>query len=373
MRFLQLVTRRQHRGAEVFAAQLSDGLARNGHEVTLVGLYPPTSDELIPLAAGAHDLSGHPASRLSYRLVSELSALIQELRPDIVQANGSATLKYASLAKTLSRGRWPLVYRNIGIASHWLHYPGHRWWSRWLLRNVGHVAAVSQHSGEDFSRTFGVRASRISTIPVGVDIPPVPRLPELRERLIDLTGMPSDAEILMHVGSFTPEKNHAWLVESFARLCETRPRVHLVLVGAGALRPEVEAAVAARSLTERIHFLGTRSDVPQLVGGADLFVMSSTTEGISGVILEAAAQAIPTVSTDVGSISEAVKQGVTGLLVPSGDLDGFISAISGLLDDPARRRAMGDAAYAFVKEAFAMERVIGRFEQLYTELSDGTR
>ena len=129
MRLLQLVTRRQHRGAEVFAAQLSDGLARRGHDVTLVGLYPAPVHPVTPVAARSHDLGGRSDRPLSYDLVVKLNELIDRLNPDVVQANGSSTLKYASLAKTVSRGRWPLVYRNIGIASDWLRCPGHQWWS----------------------------------------------------------------------------------------------------------------------------------------------------------------------------------------------------------------------------------------------------
>lgn len=373
MRILHLITRRQRRGAEVFAAQLSDGLARNGHEVVLVGLFPPPSDALTPATARTHDLSGRPERRLSYALITELSDLIRKLRPDVVQANGSATLKYASLAKTLSRGRWPLVYRNIGIASQWLRYPAHRWWSRWLLRMVGHVAAVSSKSGEDFRRAYGVPVSRISVIPIGVHVPAVPRLPELRVRLVELARISGDSEILLHVGSFSPEKNHHWLIDAFSQLREQRPSAHLLLVGDGPLRPRVESAVAEHGLQDKVHFLGTRADVPTLIGGADLLLLSSTTEGISGVVLEAAAQAVPAVATAVGSLSEAVQDGSTGVLVAPGDTHAFVSAVAELLDDPVRRRTMGEAAYAFVKERYAMERIIPRFEQLYAELCNGGR
>ena len=186
MRILQLVARRQRRGAEVFAALLSDGLTIKGHEVELVGLYPPPCDELTPAVARTHDLSGRPDRRLSYALISELRNLIRKMCPDVVQANGSATLRYASLVKLLSRGRWALVYRNISFASHWVRSPAHRLWGRWLVRNVGHVAAVSSKSGEDFRRTYGVPQSRISVIPRGVQVPAAPRLPELRLRLVEV-------------------------------------------------------------------------------------------------------------------------------------------------------------------------------------------
>jgi glycosyltransferase involved in cell wall biosynthesis len=350
---------------------LSDGLADRGHEVVLAGLYPAPSQPLISQRARTHDLAGQAGRRLSYSLISELIELIRDVRPDVVQANGSATLKYASLARTLSRGRWPLVYRNIGVASHWLRYPGHQLWARWLLRPVVHVAAVSHHSREDFRRTFGVPAARITTIPIGVNVPDAPGLVDARLRLEAITGIPRSGEILLHVGSFTPEKNHLWLIEAFSRLRRLRPSAHLVLIGDGALRPAVESEIAASGLSEVVHVLGTRSDVPKLVGGADILVLSSKTEGISGVILEAAAEAVAAVSTNVGSISEAIEDGITGILVPPGDIGGFVSALARLLEDPGQRRTMGRCAYDLVKETYAMNRIVSRFEQLYTGLCAG--
>jgi glycosyltransferase involved in cell wall biosynthesis len=368
LKILHLVTRRQHRGAEVFAAQLADGLVQEGHDARLVGLYEPPPDPMAPLLAPAKDLDGPAERQLSYRLVSSVAALIKEFRPDVVQANGSATLKYAALARLISRGQWPLVYRNISIASQWVRSPARRLFGQWLVSHVTHVAAVSRRSEDDFRKTYRVPAARISTIPIGVHVPSTPRLPDLRERLLVLARAPRDAELLLHVGSFSPEKNHGWMVDAFSRILVERPLAYLLLVGDGPLRTRVGSLVADYGLQERVHFLGTRADVPTLVGGADLLLLPSTIEGIPGVILEAAAQAVPTVATDVGSICEAVDDGRSGLLVPAGDMPSFVAAVSGLLADRGRRRAMGAAAYQVVKERYSMERIIARFERLYEEL-----
>jgi glycosyltransferase involved in cell wall biosynthesis len=368
MKILHLVTRRQRRGAEVFAAQLADGLVQEGHEVQLVGLYAPPADPLVPLLAPVHDLTGREEDKLSYSLISEIADFTKAFAPDVVQANGSSTLKYASLAKTLSGGRWPLVYRNISIASQWLRGPAHRFFGQLMVRNVDHVAAVSRLSEEDFRITYRVPPERISTIPIGVHIPPQPQLPGLRDRLAGVSGVSPDSELLLHVGSFSPEKNHVWLLDAFTRILVRRPAAHLILVGDGALFDAVEAQVADRGLQQRVHLLGSRADVPTLIGGADLFLLPSTIEGIPGVVLEAAAQAVPTVATDVGSVSEAVDDGRTGILVPLGDKECFTAAVCSLMASPAQRRAMGAAAYKLVSDNYSMAGIVSRFERLYGHL-----
>ena len=107
MRILHLVTRRQRRGAEVFAAQLADGLVQEGHEVLLAGLFAPSPDPLVPLLAPTQDLSGRPESRLSYALISDLIALTRshaEIRIGLSPRAGLALLT-AARSHALIAGR----------------------------------------------------------------------------------------------------------------------------------------------------------------------------------------------------------------------------------------------------------------------------
>jgi glycosyltransferase involved in cell wall biosynthesis len=370
MRIVQLVTRRQLRGAEVFAGQLSDALAVHGHEVHFVGLYPE-SPGLETSTAAWRDLSADAAFPVSLRLVRELGALLRALKPDLVQANGSDTLKYSVLAKRSLRAGWPLVYRNISIASHWLRYPGHRYWGRWLIRHVDHVAAVSEMSREDMVQTFRVPDRRVTTIPIGTPVPRTLDRVAARERLIQEVECPPDAEILMHVGSMSEEKNHLWMVDSFGEVRKRRTAAHLVLVGDGPLRERVGERVATAGLGRFVHFLGARADAADLTEGADLLLLPSRIEGIPGVILEAAARQTTCVATDVGSVHEAVVHGTSGLLVPPDGSRGFAEAIIALLADGPRRLEMGRAAREQVLDRFEISRIVDAFEDLYAELVTG--
>jgi glycosyltransferase involved in cell wall biosynthesis len=232
---------------------------------------------------------------------------------------------------------------------------------------VDHVVAVSESSRVDFQQTYGTPAERISTIPIGTEIPREPRTDAARARLAELTGMPTDADVVIHVGSFSPEKNHLWLVEAFAEIETRRPGAHLVLVGDGHLREAVAGRAKELGIDERMHLLGSRADAAELMGGADVMVLPSTIEGIPGVVL-AAARGVPAVATDVGGTKEGIRDGESGVLVPLGNQEAFVSAVVRLLNEPERRRVMGLAARAHVERNYNMERIVDAFEALYAGL-----
>jgi glycosyltransferase involved in cell wall biosynthesis len=368
LRVLQLITRRQRRGAEVFAAELSDLLVERGHRMTIAALYEPAPLPLEPSATPWVDLGGWPGRGLNRETLRAVTRLVARFQPDLVQANGSDTLKYSVLARRITRARWSLVYRNISVVSRWLRNPLHRGWNRWLAHSVDHVVSVSEASRDDFLRTYRLEPGRITTIPRAVRIPERVDALGARQRLKELTGMPATAMLLVHVGSFTPEKNHLWLLDAFRRIRERCPHAHLALLGDGPLRPRVEQAVAAGGLAASVHLLGARADASELVAAADVFVLPSLVEGIPGALVEAAAQAVPAVANDVGGVRQALHDGETGVLAQPGDLDGFVGAVTRLLHDPAVRREMGRRARGLARREFDLAAIAGRYEDLYLRL-----
>lgn len=375
MRILQLVTRRQLRGAEVFAAQLSESLSERGHRVLLAGLYPVGDPPLEAPGAETADLDGSSWGLLSPSLLAAVARQLRSFRPDVVQANGGDTLKYAVASRALTTGtRAPLVYRSISIPSSWSRGGLHHRWTRFLLHRADRIAAVSTACRRDLLESFGVPADRVETIPLGTPLPEE-ESGDARERLAAVQGSTEDRSrsdpLLIHVGSFTPEKDHETLVKGFGRLLESIPHARLILVGDGPLRPEVENRVRRARLERSVSFLGQRSDAPRLVAGADLLLLPSRIEGLPGVVLEAAARGVPVVATDVGSLREAVEAGETGLLVPAGDPEALAGAAVDLLEDPMRMRAMGEAARRLARERFDLPRIVDRFERLYEGLLAG--
>lgn len=368
MKILQVINCQYRRGAEVSAVELSDALAQDGHDVEVLALYKPPPEPLTPQVARVSNLGFDFEARgkLNPLLIWRLARYVREARPEVVQANGSDTLKYTALAKKISRGAWPLIYRNISVASGWLQYPLHRLWMQFLLRSVSRVASVAERGQEDFIETYGMPAAKVRLIRRGLDITLVSR-EEQRRRLARLGSAPADGFFLMHIGSFSAEKNHQWLLQAFKAILKEEPSAHLFLCGDGALRAAAEETVARRSLQGHVHFLGMRDDASALVAGADVLLLPSLIEGVPGVVLEAAVQRVPTIATDVGGIGEVVEDGERGRLVPLGDLEAFVAATLGLLRDAERRRRMGAAARAFVGQHYDVGEQARTFARLYSE------
>jgi glycosyltransferase involved in cell wall biosynthesis len=180
-------------------------------------------------------------------------------------------------------------------------------------------------------------------------------------------GIPADAIVIGNVGRLSPPKCPELMVQAFARLATRHANAHLVLVGDGWQRAEVEAEVARLGLTPRVHLLGLRRDVPELLRTFDVFMMSSSREGLPRTLPQAMAAGLPVVATHVGGIPDAVHEGETGFLVPSGDVAALADRLERLVSDPALRVRLGEGGRRRVEE-FSVETMVRRTEALYERL-----
>lgn len=369
LKILQIITQAEYRGAEVFASQLTDGLEQRGHEVWLAALYRSPAGPVSLLKRRPDrqvEIGAKARGRIEPGALWRLRRLLNDVRPDVVQANAFHALKYAVLLKYLGRADWQLVYRNVSIASSWV---GRRWkraWGRWLFRHVDCATSVSDASAKDLSEIYNVPVSKIRTIRRGVPVPHLGVKDDVRRRLRHMINGSEDEPVILHLAGFTPEKNHRGLLCAFRSVQERFPSAHLVLCGDGPLRQTIQRE--ANGNYRHIHFLGARDDAADLLAGSDLTVLASRIEGIPGVILEAGARGIPSVCTAVGAISDVVTHGVSGLLVPIDDMPALADAICRLLGDPEVSREMGNAARQYVMKHHDLNRCVERFEELYSEL-----
>lgn len=364
MRIVQLVTRRQRRGGEVFAADLSTVLAERGHDVHYAGLVAPPAEPLTPAGVNHDDVSDATESVLSPRLVFDLARYLRLVQPDVIQANGGFAMKYAALAKRWGRGAWPILYCNIGLSSDWVRRPGQRLWNQWLLGHAAATAAVSATTRADLIATYGLDPNSVEVVRRGLRTEPVISREAGREAL-EAAGVPTGTPVILHVGSFSPEKNHEGLLRIHERVRGAAPNLdtHLVLVGGGPLKERIESRALGN-----VHLLGVRSDVAHLMAGADVLALPSLTEGIPGVVLEAAVQYTPTVAYDVGGVKEVVRDGFTGRLLDRNDEQGMATSILELLEDEEMRRELGRSARRLMCAAYSLSHSADAFERLYHEI-----
>jgi len=374
MNVLQLITRNELRGAEVFAAELCGGLSRRGHQVRLAAIYRRRQGQLalsLEDAVAEVELGAHRQGRVEFRAIRRLIGLLEEQAPDVVQANAFHALKYAVLARRLTRGRWPLVYRNISIASRWLSRPWQRPWGRWLMKSVAQATSVSDASALDLCHTYDFPMQRTRTIRRGVTVPATLDPKAARRLLASRIQLDADDhwQAVIHIGGFTPEKNHAGLLESFSRIATRSPTTHLVICGDGPLRSSVQRTATGSPFASRIHFLGDQADAADLATAADVLLLPSRIEGIPGVVLEAAARRTPAVATRVGGLPECIDDGHSGFLVEADDMQAMADRALELLGNPRRRREMGDAAHRLIRHRYGIDRCVGEFEDLYAEVA----
>ncbi len=364
------MTRRQYRGAEVFAANLSIELIRQGQQIVFAGLYEPPEDALTIPGAVHADMRASKNVFISYGAVKRLSKLIQEEQPDIIQANGSDTLKYALAARLLSGNR-PVIYRNISIISKWV---GNSFLKKklysWLFKRVDHVSSVGHEAREDFKRFFSFPDQKISVIRRGIPLNAFDR-EKARAELLRLFDFPVEVKIFVHVGNFSEEKNHKFLLEVFALVKKKNEKARLLLVGEGTEYKAIADAVVQLGLQHTVYLLGFRRDIENIVPAADAFVMGSLIEGVPGVILEAASYNVPSVAVKVGGVPEVVRHNETGILLAHHDAADFANALLLLLSDENKRLQLGANAYRYVVDEFNPAVNAQKFIELYQTLNHG--
>ena len=370
-RVLHLIQRVQHRGAEIFASQLAGLLRDRGFENKVCSLYCSADQHPGDLSLG-FPVSSFVASgerprvnlHLDVRLLGTLVLKLMRERPDVVLAHGSETLKYAAMASLFAR-KPSIVYRNIGLASHWANSWLKVSTNRLLLSRVDRVVSASELTRRDFIDLYMLPDERVESIPIGVDLSSFGEtsLASCRPRMRRGLGIRGGGIALITVGSLTPEKNPHECLRLVAELKSQGLPVHHFLVGEGPLRTELESVAVSLGVADRVHFLGVRQDIPQLMAGCDLFVLPSVTEGMPAVLIEAAAAGLPSVAYDVGGIREVVQDGVTGKVVPARNHRRLAEETAALCRSPEQRRVMGRAARQGASK-FDILAIATQFEEL---------
>ncbi len=172
----------------------------------------------------------------------------------------------------------------------------------------------------------------------------------------------------VHVARLNHVKDQATLLRAARLVLDANPAFRLDIVGDGELRLDLERLAAELGLQDAVTFHGFHADVRPFLDAADIFVLSSTSEGIAITLLEAMAASLPVVATDVGGNREVVTDGATGRLVPARNPIALATGMMAVLSDPVRAAAMGAAGRERVREHFSLGAMVRGYETLYTEM-----
>lgn len=289
-----------------------------------------------------------------------LIAGLQKHRIDIVHSHEFSMAVYGAWAS------WRTGIPHV-ITMHGSTYYAGRLRRRLAMRAAlslsGRIVAVSNRLARTMSRDLLLRASRIGMIPNGVPCETAARS-TLRD---ELTLAPGD-RLLVSVGNLYPVKGHRYLLEAMALLGAAHPSVHLAIGGRGDLAQPLLAQAREAGLAGRVHLLGLRSDVGNLLAAADIFVLPSLSEGLPLALLEAMVAGCPIVASDVGEVRFALAEGEAGVLVAPANARQLAAALDTLLRDSATAHELGMRAQARARAEFGVSRMVQRYIDGYYDL-----
>lgn len=180
-----------------------------------------------------------------------------------------------------------------------------------------------------------LNASEVCYVPgVGIDCSAMEKAENKRASLLREIGAGQDSVILMGVGELSDRKNHSVSIEALSRL--KRDNVHLVIAGTGEKKRELIEKVRSLSLDGRVHFLGFRTDIYELLKSADIFIFPSLQEGLPVALMEAMAAGLPVVCSEIRGNVDLIDE-TTGILCPQNDSEAFAEALTGLLENESFR------------------------------------
>lgn len=356
-------------GAEVLAARLARRL-RGSYRFLFVCLdkLGHLGEELRAEGFSVEVLDRQPG--WDWRATYRLARLLRREEVDLLHAHQYTPFFYALTARWLGR-RIPVLFTEHG--RHFPDYPSRKRMlaNRLLLSRRDRVAAVGESVRQAVIANEGIAAERVGVIYNGIDLDAFAKVCQDRDETRRAMGVGPNDLAVIQVARLDYLKDHLTAVRAVERVAARCPEVRLVLVGEGPEREKIEAEVRQRRLSSCVRFLGLRSDVARLVAAADVFLLTSISEGIPLTVIEAMAAGIPVVATRVGGIGEIVVEGQTGLLAPAGDDRTLAEHILRLAADAELRRLLGLAGRQRAYALFSEEQMHASYRGLYEEALRG--
>jgi glycosyltransferase involved in cell wall biosynthesis len=343
------------RGAQREARALADELDAPGLRAHRVLCLFEGRPEVEPdLSLGIPD-GDEPGVGYNWRVVPRLRRALARLDPVCVVAHGGEPLKY--LVPAMVGRRRPLAYYAIGTYGASVRRSAQVALWRRLMARVDVVAAEGDEVAQECTRLLGVPADKVTMTPNGRD--PETFYPRG-------AGRTDELPVIAFVGALTEGKRPDRYIEAVAALRARGLEFRSILIGDGALRSRIEAPAAAAG----IELLGSRDDVAELLGQADLMVFPSRPqgEGMPGVLIEAGLSALPVVATDVPGVRSVIVDGTTGWIVGPEDFDGMVARLAQLVEGVELRRTMGEAARVRCTEEFSIGAVGALWLRMLTPL-----
>lgn len=370
----------------IFRYKYARILQKFGHEVFIVSTKTPGTPALEEVnGIKIFRVSAYDIPKIRYpipvlpKLIKTILEVVNEFGIDVLEFNSHDYLTTLPIFFIRAKVRIPITMSVDGLTGMTYFY-GNR-----LVDFVGllHTFSLGKEvlkradgirlSHEDLVKhleRIGIRPDRLHVVHNAVDLDVFnPRITtETQRREL---GIEKDDIVVLYVGRLDSVKGINYLIDVARILVTKHHKVKFVLVGEGTMRKTYQASV--RDVGNRIIFTGLRKDIPDLMNAADVFVLPSLSEGCPNTVLEAAAAAVPAVSSNVGAAPEIIVDGETGFLVQPRNVEELKGALQTLIENPERAKEMGRKARQFVGENFNERIIGGRMDAFYRKVAENSR
>jgi len=356
-----------HGGSGVVATELGKHLAAMGHHVAFISYASPLRLGDLPPRVSFHEveIEEYPLLRqfpYTLALASKIAEVARAKQLDILHAHYAIPFGAAALLARRIVSERPLKVvttlhgTDITLVGNNASF---RPVTEMILRESDAVTAVSRFLVAETVRQFNTERA-IDCVynfidPGRHDTMPCSCLPAKRSR---------DELTVMHVSNFRPVKRVQDVIAAFAKICQA-VNARLVLIGDGPDVTAVRCEAERLGVLDRVFFIGVVDHIASLLAAADLFLLPSSTESFGLAALEAMASGVPVIASNVGGLPEVVEDGVTGHLVPVGDVERMAARAIEILSNPQTRRVMGEAGRRRATECFHYSVLVPQYEAIY--------
>jgi glycosyltransferase involved in cell wall biosynthesis len=343
-------------GVETWMLTVADGLHARGHAVFAAGRAGGRFLERFA-AHGFETLGIGGRNDFSPRDIFRLRRQLRRQGVDAIITKLNRGIRLAGMAAGLAGGRRTVI-AHMGLME---AKPG--WRSALAYRCLLHGVNVPCRAiAEQLIHERGFPPDKVTIVSYGID--PERFRPDAEEREAFRSGLGlGESPVAGIVARLDDQKGHADFLEALRML----PDMQALIVGGGPLESALRDRARALGLAGRVRFLGHRDDVLNVLRGIDLLVLSSHSEGLPFVVLEAMGVGLPVVATRVGGLAEVVRDGETGYLVPPGRPDALAAAVQRILDRPDLASGMGRAGRALVLREYGQRRMVDHVERMIGE------
>jgi glycosyltransferase involved in cell wall biosynthesis len=297
-----------------------------------------------------------------WRWVSKVRQLLRDERVDLIHAHEFDANVQGTFAAALAG--LPLVATIHGKNYFWEKYR-RRLSYRWVSRRATMVA-VSQDLKDFVVEKVGITRDRLRVIYNGVDVLPSCEKEDVSECRKTLS-LPTSDQVVGVVGNLYPVKGHQYLIEAIPSILKTCPNTSFLFAGRGQLEAQLKSQVSRLGLDDRVHFLGLRQDIAQILALLDVFVLPSLSEGLSMAILEAMMAGKAVVATAVGGNPELVLNGKSGFLVPPRDSQALATSVTTLLINRQQAAQFAEEGRRRAEGQFSLATMVNTYQNLYEE------